>query len=151
MALEDWVDPINRLIKNNEEVSEYFEAVKEIVDFLSDEESWSKVKSIEDFFNRSIVKHFNLEEEIIFPVILSKCGTPESIKLILELQREHGSILKQLEEFQKIIENVFPFDEETKKARLTVVAREIMESLLSHASKEDDRLLSILKENIKLF
>ena len=83
----------------------------------------------------------------MFPFVLLKVATPDSIKLILELQKEHGSILKELEEFQKIIsENGFPFDKETS-TKLNVDGRKILDSLLPHASKEDDNLVPILKKN----
>ena len=143
----EYTDPLSRLIKYHEDVSEYLEIITETLGFLFDEEAWTKIEQIKDFFKRNVTEHFKFEEEIVFPLVLSKVATPESIKLILELQREHGSILKELEEFQKIIsENDFPFDKETG-TKLNVVGRKILDSLLSHASKEDDSLVPILKKN----
>ncbi|MFH2026683.1 MAG: hemerythrin domain-containing protein, partial [bacterium] len=135
----------------HEDVSEHLEVLKEVLGFLFEEKAWIKIKPIEDFFKRNLIEHFKFEEEIVFPPVLSQAATPDSIKLILELQREHGSILKELEEFQNIIsKNAFPLDKETGK-RLNVVGRNILNSLLPHASKEDDKLLPILKENIHIF
>jgi len=119
--------------------------------FLHKDEVWRKIKPIEDFFERSIISHFKFEEEIVFPTILLKDGTPKSIKLILELQREHGSILKELEYFQKIIStNIISLDEENNE-RLNVLGREIIDSLLTHALKEDDELVPILQKNRQIF
>ena len=145
------VDPLVRLIEDHEDVSEYLENLEEVLGFLHEEETWSKIKPIEDFLKRNLVEHFEFEEKIVFPAILSGCATPESIKLILELQREHGIMLKGFEEFQKITsENVLPLDKETN-VRLNVVGRDIIDSLLAHASKEDDELLPILKKNRHIF
>ncbi len=147
----NWTDPLKRLIRDHEDVSEYLEDLEEILGFLHEEETWSNIKPIEKFFKQNVISHFKFEEETVFPVILSRCATPESTKLILELQKEHRSILKELEEFQRIIsENTFPLDEETN-TRLNVVGREILDSLLVHTSKEDDKLLPILKKNRQIF
>ncbi|HID18431.1 TPA: hemerythrin domain-containing protein, partial [Candidatus Bathyarchaeota archaeon] len=148
---ENWVDPLKRLIKDHNGVSEYMEHLEGILGFLYEEQAWRKMKPIEDFFKRNVIGHFEFEEKMVFPPILLGHATPEAIKLILELQREHGSILKELEEFQKIIsEKVFPLDEETYE-RLNVMGRRIIDSLLGHASKEDDKLLPILRKNSRIF
>lgn len=148
---DEWVDPLKRLIKDHEDVSEYLESLREILGFLDNREAWSKVKPIENFFERNLIDHFEFEEKTVFPAILSRAATPESTKLILELQREHGSILKELEEFQKIIsESTIPLDREMN-ARLNIVGRKIIDSLLLHASREDDELLPVLKKNRQIF
>jgi hemerythrin-like domain-containing protein len=145
------MDPLIRLIKDHEKVSEFLEDMREVMSFLHDKEAWSKVKPIEDFFQQYIIAHFEFEEKIVFPAILSKAATPETIKLILELQREHGIILAKLEEFQRIVSNsVIPVDEKTS-AELNFVARKIIDILLMHASKEDDNMLPILEKNKQIF
>ncbi len=148
---DERVDPLKRLIKDHEEVSEYLENFKEILGFLHNGEAWKKIKPIENFFKKNVRSHFEFEEKIIFPTILLEAATPESIKLILELQREHGSILKELEEFQNIVsKSTVPLDKEMSD-RLNVVGRVIIDSILLHASKEDDKLLPILRKNKQLF
>ena len=147
----EYVDPLKRLIKDHIDISEYLEFLVEVLGFLLDEEAWIKLKPIEDFFKKNLIEHFEFEEERVFSTILAHAATPEGIKLILELQREHGSILKELEEFQKIIsDNTFPLDKGTS-TRLNVIGRDIIDSLLAHASKEDDLLVPILKENMYIF
>lgn len=148
---EEWVDPLKRLIKDHIEVSEYLENLQELMGILIEEEGWSNIKRIEDFFKRNVISHYEFEEKTIFPAILSESSTPQSIKLILELQREHGIILKELEEFRKIVsENTIPLDEETNK-RLNVAGRTIRGSILRHTLKEDKELLPILEKNRQIF
>jgi len=145
------MDPLMRLVKDHEKVSEFLEDMRQVMNFLHDEEAWSKIKPIEDFFQQNIIDHFEFEEKKIFPPILLKAATPESIKLILELQREHGIILAKLEEFQWIAsKSVIPPDEKTS-AELNFVARKIIDILLMHASKEDDNLLPVLEKNKQIF
>ena len=71
-------------------------------------------------------------------------ATPGSVKLILELQREHGVMLKQLEELRRMAGS--QISEETR-ARLNTLIKEIMNNLLAHASKEDKKLWPIFREN----
>lgn len=144
-------DVLNRFIKDHENVSEYLDVLENALGFLYEEESFSKIKAIKDFFNRNILAHFQLEEKIIFPAILSNVATPDSKKLISELLMEHKSILKDEEEFKKIIsENTFPFDKDTS-IKLGLLIRKIIDNLLIHASKEDDNLLPILKRYRYIF
>ena len=145
MKRTDWIDPLLRLIKYHEDISEFLENLEEILDFLHEEEFWSKIKQIENFFKRNVIDHFKFEEKMVFPAVLSRAATPDSIKLILELQREHGLMLKELEGFQKIISEI-QFDKE-RHARLNIVVRKIIDNLLAHASKEDNELLPILQKN----
>ena len=138
-------DPLARLIMDHEEVSEHLEVLKEIMDFLSKKEAWSKIKLLENFFKRNVVDHFKFEEKMVFPTILSGTTSAETVKLILELQGEHGRILKELEGFRKIIsENTVPLNKEAS-LKLKAAGEEVICSLLEHASKEDEKLLPILK------
>lgn len=148
---DKYVDVLDRLIRDHENVSEYLEVLEQVLGFLYEEESWNKIKAAEDFFQRNILAHFQFEEKIVFPAILSEIATPDSKKLISELQMEHKSILKEVREFQKIMsENNFPFDKETGM-KLGLLIRKIIDGLLTHASKEDDTLLTILKKNRYIF
>ena len=140
-----WVDPLRRLIKYHEEVSEYLENLREASDFLPEKESWSKIESMKAFFQRNVIDHFKFEEEVIFPPLLLGFATQETIKLILELQREHGNILNELEEFQKITSKM-SLDSEASE-ELQAVSKKIIANLLAHAKKEDKELLPILKEH----
>jgi hemerythrin-like domain-containing protein len=144
-------DPLIRLIKYHEQISEYLDDIGEMLKFLDDEEAWKKIKPIDDFFQKNIVGHFKFEEEKIFSTCLLKIATPESIRLILELQREHGKILTKLEEFRKIIpEKDKPLNQGVIN-KLNLLGREILDILLAHASKEDDELLPILEKNRHIF
>lgn len=144
------MNPLIRLVRDHEKISEFLEAVVETRGFLHEEE-WRKIKPIEEYFQRNIIHHFEFEEEKVFPIILSKFPTLGSIKLILELQKEHGVILTKLWEFLSITsKKIAPVDKETS-AQLNSLGRKIIHLLLTHASKEDDKLLPILEKNREIF
>ncbi len=144
------IDPLIRLVKDHENISEFLEDVGEM-DFLHDENAWRKIKPIQEFFQRNIINHFEFEEKNVFPDILLKLATLESVKLILELQKEHGVILTKLWEFLIITsKKITPVDKETS-TELNSIGRKIIHLLLTHASKEDDSLLPIMEKNREIF
>ena len=148
---DEWIDPLKRLINEHEKVSEYVEDFGEILALRYAKDDWNKIRRIENFFGRNVTAHFAFEEKIIFPAILSSVATPESRELILELQKEHKVMFKELQEFGNIVsDSTLPLEEETN-ARLNVVGKRIMDRLLRHASKEDDKLLPILEKNRRIF
>ena len=143
-AADGWVDPLERLIKDHRDISEYLENLQQILGFLHDEEAWTKLKPIEDFFQRSMVDHFSFEETEVFPPVLLKSFTPQTMLLMAKLQKEHASMLQAFEEFRKIAaEKPSPVDKETQ-ARIRAAGLDIIERLLSHASQEDRELFPIL-------
>lgn len=145
------VDPLIRLVKDHEEISEFLEGVLETRSFLHEEEAWRKIKPIEEYFQRQIIHHFEFEEKKVFPAILLNLATMESVKLILELQKEHGVILTKLKEFLSITsKEIVPVNKETG-AQLNSMGRKIICLLLAHASKEDNKLLPILEKNGNIF
>jgi hemerythrin-like domain-containing protein len=145
------VEPLIRLVNDHEKISEFLEGVLETRSFLHEEEDWRKIKPIEEYFQRHIIHHFEFEERQVFPAILSNLATTESVKLILELQKEHGVILTKLWEFLSTTSKMTaPVDKETS-AQLNSMGRKIIHLLLTHASKEDDKLLPLLEKNKKIF
>lgn len=144
-------DLLDKLVNDHEKVSEFVDNLKGILDLIHDKEAWRKIKPIEDFFNKNVTAHFAFEEKNIFPVCLLKFATPETVQLILELQKEHGTISTKLEEFQSIAsKKTAPYDEDTI-SQLNILGRKIFDLLLNHASKEDDNLLPILEKNREIF
>lgn len=149
MEKSEYKDPLERLIKEHVHASEYLDNLDKLLALLIDEEGWSNAKATEEFFEENILKHFDYEERLFF-VLVSENAAPEATQLILDLTKEHGRILRELEEFRKIISNnTPPFDEATTK-RLNTVGCTIREELLKHAKKEDVELIPVLEKNREL-
>jgi len=144
-------DLLTKLINDHEEVSEFLDNLREIMDFLHDKEAWDRITPVEDFFKRKVIDHFEFEEKNIFPVCLLNLASPELVKLILELQKDHGVILTKTEDFlRRATANIRSPNEETT-ADLKLKGKEILDILLVHASKEDDDLIPIIEKNKKIF
>ena len=75
----EYVDPLSRIIKDHQDVSEYLEVLDQVLGFALEEQAWDKLKPIENFFQKNLTKHFEFEEKILFPAILSQIPTEDSI------------------------------------------------------------------------
>jgi iron-sulfur cluster repair protein YtfE (RIC family) len=149
MENSKYKDPLERLLKEHVQASEYLDNLDKLLALLLEKDGWSNAKTTEEFFEENILKHFDYEERL-FLALLSENVAPEATKLMLDLTKEHGRILRELEEFRRIISNnTPPFDEATKK-RLNTVGRTIREELLRHARKEDVELIPVLEKNREL-
>jgi hemerythrin-like domain-containing protein len=148
---DKYVDPLKRVIECHENVSEFVENYHKILSFSYENEGWDNIKRIENFFNQNIIHHFEFEEKKIFPVILLKTATPEYVGLILELQREHGIILKEVDLFkERISKNPDLLNKETSREIYDIV-KKIKENIQRHAAKEDEKILPFLKKNRHIF
>lgn len=146
MEQSQYKDPLEKIIKEHVQASEYLHNLDKLLAILLEEEGWSNVKSSEEFFEENILKHFDYEERL-FVALLTENVAPEATQLMLDLVKEHGRILKELEEFRKIIaNNTPPFDKATTK-RLNTVGRTIRDELLKHAKKEDVELIPVLEKH----
>lgn len=79
--VDERVDPLKRLIKDHEEVSEYVENLEEILGFLHEKEAWDKIRPIENFFKRNVISHFAFEEKNSFSCYLVRGGHPRIHKI----------------------------------------------------------------------
>ncbi len=144
-------DPLKELIDDHKDISEYVEDFGKILTFLHDEKAKNRLESVRTFMSENLREHFRFEEEVVFPAVLLHVATPESVKLILELQKEHGAMLETIDECLPV---VFGLDSPADKAmhdRMEVDIRKIVSRKLAHASKEDDKLLPIIEQNKQLF
>ncbi len=147
----EWKDPLKRLIEDHKQISEYVEDFEKILDFLHEEQTWPKVKSFKNFLEQYLADHFEFEEKRVFPAILAGIDTVESKKLISELQEEHRSIQNEAKQCcNTISEDTRLLDKETNE-KINFLGRNIANSKLRHASKEDDKLVPIIEKNRHLF
>ncbi len=150
--VRECVDPLKRVIVDHEKVSEYSENLSAIREILHTKEVWDRITPVVDFLKRNVSDHFEFEERVVFPAILSEIGTPEARELILELQEQHETMLKELQRFRKMVpDNAVPSLDRKTNVRLYGIVRSITDALLKHASKEDDELLPILRGNRNIF
>ncbi len=121
---------------------------------LAKEDSYNNVKRVLDFFKNVMFKHFEWEEQDIFPLALAMGDL--NIKLMVrELQQQHIVIISRFDVIADIIIQ-YGFSINDKKAeikdRFVLVSKEMADLILAHAQKEDIELYPFLesrKINIK--
>ena len=146
-----WVDPLEKMIEQHANISEFVENHEKIVRFLFAKPDKHQLALINRFIDQDILLHFEFEETEIFPVILSKLHGLEYTELILELEKEHGAMLSSIAMLRRLIsENPNLIDKEGNR-RIGLLLREIADAILEHAAKEDDNLLPVIASNRSLF
>jgi hemerythrin-like domain-containing protein len=146
---ERYKDPLERLIKEHIKVSEYMEYLEKLFALLLEDKGWGDIQKAEKFFEENVIRHFDYEEKL-FPILIAEDPSPETVTLCLEIVKDHGSILKELEDYRRLIQENPPFDEKTNK-QLNALGRTVRDHLLKHAKKEDEELLPILEKNRQIF
>jgi len=152
MDKESWrPDPLIRLIRNQEYVSEYVENLEKMLDSFYDAEAWEKLKPIEVFFRRNVMAHFAFEEKTVFPALRQEIGTPEVLRLLDELAEEHVPMRVLATEFIRMASDSASAEDEEIRRKLYGIGNEIVDKLQPHASKEDERLLPLIRKNLAFF
>jgi hemerythrin-like domain-containing protein len=134
------MDKLTRMASEHRVVSEAVTFYEQSLRML-----YSHTEDFKQFLNEYIVAHFKFEEEDIFPLILEKGAQPEKT-FIEELEREHSHLLDMVDQFNNLISKygVEPTGEPYNE--VVDLSRRIIETTISHASREDLELLPILKK-----
>ncbi len=146
-----WRDPMERLITEHRDVSEYLDTLKEVRGFLYGTSAWKDSESIESFFVRRVVSHFAFEEGEIFSRLLSGIALGKAGELIAELQDEHAGIQEIFEEFRAARSESAAGSGADADVKLYSIGRNLIDKLLTHAAREDDELMPVIRENLQLF
>jgi len=111
----------------------------------------SNIENFKNFINTYIIEHFQFETKELFPVVLSH-GTQDEKNLTQELKEEHRNILIMCGHHNKLIDRYGMQPKGTQYNEVKENQKSIIEAILVHAQKEDDKFFPILskyKNNIK--
>lgn len=134
-----------KLKEQHSQISEEIELFRVSLSYISSKEAYNNIKKVIDFFDQNINAHFTYEEESLFNNILVT-GEPEIKQLIRELQQEHIVILGKYNELKDIVlKHGFSFQNEKVKDDFVRLSKKIIELILRHARKEDERLIPWLE------
>ena len=139
------MDKLTKLALEHGQVFETLAFFKESI-FLADpkKKPQERLKELYKFFSEEVVKHFQFEEEEIFPSVIS-AGTQEEKIIVRSLQHEHIDILDKIDQFKDSILNSNLDENKRQMQESLTLSKEIMELMLKHARKEDDSLFPLLK------
>ncbi|MDD5688043.1 MAG: hemerythrin domain-containing protein [Elusimicrobia bacterium] len=140
------MDVIEKLIVGHVLVKERLDLLDKIVKMIdSDAFVWDNVSKVSDFFEKEIKVHFHIEENILFPVAKKVLPKGEQ-KILFEIEGEHKSILKKIEIFKQVAEKHSKLLTKDTRKDFIEISQDIIENLLAHAQKEDDKLFPLIKQ-----
>jgi len=141
-------DPLIRLITDHENVSEYVENLEKMLDSFYDAKAWEELKPIEAFFRQNVMAHFAFEEKTVFPALRERIAAPNVLRLLDELTHEHVPIRALVSEFIRVVSDSATAEDKEIRTKLYGIAKETVDKLQQHATKEDERLLPLISENL---
>ena len=141
-------DPLIRLITDHENVSEYVENLEKMLDSFYDAEAWERLTPIEAFFRQNVIAHFAFEEKTIFPALRERIAEPDDLRLLDDLTDEHVPIRALVTEFIGMASDSAAAEGKESRTKLFGIAKEIVDKLQQHATKEDERLLPLISANL---
>lgn len=141
---EKWTDPLEKVIKQHRNISEYVMDFEKFSDFIHDPDSW-KTQEFDDFLKKYFYNHFSLEEKKIFPVLVKKVGGSRLKELVQELYKDHEEMLSKVDRARSAVKKG-KVDKETY-----MLVKEVLNQLLEHARREDDELIPLLQKNREIF
>ena len=134
---------MDKLLRESQEHGKIYESLTIFEKSLS---SYSgSVQEFKDFIDTYIKDHFQFENNELFPIVIQN-GTQKEKSLIQELQNEHHAILITCKQFNKLIAQHGAQLTGTKFKEIQEVQKQIIESMLIHTKKEDDKLFLVLQK-----
>lgn len=139
------MDKLTREALEHEKISETLPFFEKSLHLLPPSKKGKWAKHFIKFLDEYIVKHFEFEENDIFPFIMTK-GTKKEKVFIQELQEEHTQILKIVDRYKKLISKHDSSLLEKQIDKFIGSSKPIIEETLKHAFKEDEELFPILEK-----
>lgn len=141
------MDIIEDLIAGHREVRERKDMLKKLAaNINNDAFFWDNTHKIMNFFDNELVRHFELEERVLFPVL--KNALPDDKKCVVdETIREHGPINQKLAGLKTLIRDLGIKADKGSRERITTVSGDLLESLILHAYKEDSDIFPLVKQH----
>jgi hemerythrin-like domain-containing protein len=140
-------DPMRILLEGHERVSEWLTTMWDATGLL-DSEGPTDLIRLQQFLRSHVMEHFELEESVIFPALLELDDRPAVAMLVEELRREHVNILGACSRlFSGLSWALANADSDKTLRALRGNARELIETLLAHAAREDAHLLPFVSEH----
>jgi len=103
----------------------------------------SQIKGLAGFLEEDLLKHFAVEEQFFFPAVLLTDPPLEAIQMVLELQKEHGRLERELEEFEGFADTADMLTSDLSSEDLTVLKR-FIDELKKHAQVEIKEFFPLL-------
>jgi|GEM_PF-1440039 len=132
-------------------ITEQMWLLQNTLPYLNNEESYSNIRKVTDFFKNTILRHFEWEEHDVFPIALA-IGEIDIKQAVRDLQQQHILIIGKFDILADIVvKHGFAFTDEKIKSKFIETSKEMVNAVLQHGHKEDEELYPFLRDkNINL-
>lgn len=141
-------DPVERILLEHAQVTEWLEQMRAAAGFLYHGEQAHGVERLRIFYRNNVRKHFDYEEQQLFPALRAACPSPELNEALDEYLDEHSRLLPRLDELLLLLDRPSTASPREPAYRETLRrARLVIDHLMVHAANEDDVLLPLLERH----
>ncbi|XOF32887.1 MAG: hemerythrin domain-containing protein [Candidatus Electrothrix sp. YB6] len=133
------MDKLTKAYLDHGMISEEMTFFKKFIEGIDADEVQDYIKRLRKFSDEYIVKHFQFEEEEIFPLII-QYGNEKERRLVRILQQDHIKILHKLAVFMERVASYGDQPTEEQVEDIMLSSRKLLEMILVHARKEDAHL-----------
>jgi len=140
-------DPLRTLVEGHEHVSEWLSTMWEATGVLDGEDP-ADILRLQTFLRTHVMEHFELEEQVVFPALLRLDESQAVSILVSELRRDHVKILGACSRLFRDLAWAMANDDSAESlTALRGNARELIDTLLAHAAREDAHLLPLVAQH----
>ncbi len=143
------IDPMKRVVEDHAVISEYAELYESLLHLRTDQAAWAKIPETVAVLSNAITRHFLYEETLVFPKLAGHLRQPSVQKLLGLLQAEHDEIRALFQDLKKILRAAQQDPRQLANAKTK--GREMIDLLLTHAAREDDRLIPLIRRHPDAF
>lgn len=142
------MDIVEKIIAGHAVVHEKRDILSKLVKMLdTDPFFWDKAEKIEYFFQKEIVEHFALEEQVLFPV-LKKVFNGQLLETLKAIELEHVPLARKLNELRMFTVNHMRYSSRATREPMIKAACELIEKMAKHSDREDKELYNDLRNKL---
>jgi iron-sulfur cluster repair protein YtfE (RIC family) len=143
------IDNINNMVakisKEHKIITDYvivfFEKIKK-----KDKEFVDGLNEFVNFLKKDLLRHFNIEELVFFPAAILGAAAYESTLMVMNLQKDHGALEKQLQAIIELSKNADLSQESLNQAMIASLET-FFKQLKIHVKREMIELFPMIDEN----
>lgn len=139
----DKEDMVYRLIRNHRNIQENLEVMKSFPKEIENEMQWKQLNRVEKYFSDNLKRHFDMEENVIFPRVLEKYNDPDVKRTVDALMEEHKLMRAKMDEVDELLsKKVFPLHKNDID-EINLRVKDVKDMMLAHAGSEDDKIFAL--------
>lgn len=139
-------DPISQLTQEHDLIRSYVLRIRDILEERDIEGLAYEFSTVKKSLLSDIKNHFDLEEKVVFPAVLSVMTDASTIGLVLELVKAHGRMMRLLASLDEIFRHGGKPSHEFSGIVISMI-RDLLEEFRTNSSSEIIDLFPLASSN----